>query len=194
MEKVDIAIAAVGAFALLATGLGVAFYDDLNNLNDYTVEASMVDFTAGGDVPGGVASFDVDVPENMYHAIMDVTVNFASQNPAASCTINVLVRAIAPDGTEVVETSDFEFSSGAGVVHIETEKFGEEPEDFKGTADDKAAKTLTWDAPLTVELEIQDTGCGAPVLGVGGATYTADIAGQFHGFSIAGGEPDVGAL
>ncbi len=189
MEKVDIAIAVVGAVALLATGLGVAFYDDINGLTEYTIESQVVD--ASGSGSGSSATIELDVPDNMYHLMGDITVAFSSPNPAASCTINVDITVTAPTGESVAFEGSGGIGDGSVTVPVESVKFGDAPEDFSGDADDKEANTLSWDEPVTIVVNSQDTGCGAPVLGVGGVTYgNVDFAGEWHGYSIEGEDPE----
>lgn len=191
MQKVDIAIAALGAVALLATGLGIAFYEEINGLEEYTVNVSeQQTFEDSGDVPAGGLEWTFDAPENTFHAGGELTIAWTATNPALSGDVDVTVTVTGPDGTVDELTETFDFADNEGVVSLDLSAWAEVPETFAGTQDDVEERTINWDDPLTIEISI--TGPQGPLpIPQDDPTYTADLAGYWHTYTMSREIPDV---
>ncbi len=193
MQKVDIAIGVLGAVALLATGLGIAFYDDINGLEHYHVD--MVETPLAQDaetVPAGGLTWPYAVPDNAYHLAGDIKVAWTADNPGLSGNVDVTVVITPPAGDATTLTETFAFADNEGTIAIAMPKWAEPPTEFTGGADDVDATTMTWDKALTIQITI--TGPTGPLPGVSqdDPTYTAALDGAvWHGFAVVPETPEV---
>lgn len=193
MQKVDIAIGALGAVALLATGLGIAFYEDINGLEDFhvTVHEDQTFEKASETVPAGGLEWTFDAPENTFQAGGELTIAWTDTNPGLDGDVDVTVTVTGPDGTTVdTLTETFQYSSNSGTVSLDLTGWAEVPNGFTGTEDDVEDKTITWGHPLTIEVSI--TGPQGPLpIPNDDPTYTAELDGYWHTYSIHRDIPDV---
>lgn len=194
MEKVDIIIGVVGIVALIATGLGVAFYDDINAIEDWQIQETEHEVTAGPESAedGLERQFTFTTPQNATGASFEVTVTAESQNPAQQGDVTVQLTLTGPDGSEVTETFSFPFSDGSATFTIEALDWAETPDDFSGNEDDLATYTTEWDEDIVLDVVVDGPGTTdpLPLPGVPGPTYTAEVAGTIHAYQAVLDLPD----
>lgn len=104
MERIDVIIASVGAAAIVATVLGVVFYEELASVQDVTFDEfdRQVAALTGEDVTGG-ANYQFMVGENATSASVTVVVRHtgAAYNPDGG---SVRVEFLGPNGTSLSDT------------------------------------------------------------------------------------------
>lgn len=193
MQKVDIALGVLGAVALLATGLGIAFYDDINGLEHYHVD--MVETPLNQDaetVPSGGLTWMYDVPDNAYHLAGGIALSWSADNPTLSGDVDVTVVITPPVGDATTLTQTFDFGDNEGTVVIDMAKWAEPPAEFTGGADDVEDTRITWDEQLTIEITISGPQGQLPGVEQDDASYTAELDGaKWHGFAVVPATPEV---
>lgn len=186
MQGVDVVITGVGVVAVVATVLGVVFYDvaagvDEISFEEVDIEGSLTDSADGG---AGMHDLTFDLPDNATAATGEVTVTFTGQAGLGG-TVNFDVWFIGPNGTD---TSDSRVSgsftlengdeSGSDTVELPLFRWYDVPGPVNATDTEDVDKTVSWDEPLTIRVEItnpEDQLIGAPGNIV---TYSYDVEGE----------------
>lgn len=197
MQKVDLVIAGVGVLAVLATTLGVVFYDEA--VGEETV--SFVEVTDEGafsespTMASGQQEFTFALPDNATGATFTVDVDWTGQavNPTSSGSVEVVL--IGPDGNQSAPqsaaiTATRGAASGGIASPVEvTLRWADVPEERQAT--DGVDETLTWDQPVTVRITITDP-TDTSVAGQGASySYQVEITGDVFRFQQAAPEiPD----
>lgn len=192
MEKVDIVIGVVGVLALVATGLGVALYDDA--ATSYIAQETDMDLGSQGPEAADASGtfFEFDTPDNAFGATFEVTVTASGiANPQASVSVTLVIVGPENSTTETIET--FAFGDGSATFTLTSEAaWMDMPEPFRGQDADVEAHTMTWSQPI--ELQVYVDGPGASPIPIGGNdSYTAEVTGTAHTYEIVPELPEVEA-
>lgn len=194
MEKVDIVIGVVGIVALIATGLGVAFYDDINALEDWNIQDTEHSVTAGPEEAedGLEREFSFTTPDNATGASFEVTITAESQNPAQQGDVTVRLTLTGPDGSQVEETYSFPFEDGSATFPIESLGWAEVPDGFSGNEDDLDSRSTSWDDDIVLEVIVDGPGTTDPVPlpGAPAPTYTAEVSGTIDAYQAVRDRPE----
>jgi hypothetical protein len=175
MQKVDIAIVVIGALALLTTGLGIAFYDDVAGQDDYTV-MQMTESYAGQDEAVGSTPtvFTFDAPNNTYGSEFDVTVTFTNQNPGVTGPVTVTGSLEGLDGSTTPCDGNAPLADGSVTFTCKSEGWIDMPESGKYTDEEAEATAPGGQVKLTITV----TGPGTPLALGPQPTYDAAIEGN----------------
>jgi hypothetical protein len=191
MERVDILIGIVGVLALLATGLGIALYDDGETA--YVVRDATADLGSQGPATADTqgTEFAFELPDNALGATFEVTVTAGGQAPTGGA-VSVTLVVDEPDGTTSQNTFSFDYAQGSGTGTVTTEgAWTERPEDFRGDEADVEARTKAWPEGVVVTVFV-DGPCAGPLpLPVCFDTYEATVAGMADVYQITFAVPDV---
>lgn len=192
MQKVDIAIAVIGAVALLTTGLGIAFYDEFSGQDDYTVALSETAYAEqGGAVGTTPTTFTFEAPNNTYGSSFEIVVAFTNQNPAITGTVTVTATLQGLKADQSVECNgSAQLSAGSLTLTCEDEGWVELPEDGKYSEEDAEATTPGGDVTLTVTV----SGPGSPLPIGPNPTYAATINGDALTYALAKENADPEAI
>lgn len=193
MEKVDILIGVVGLVALIATGLGVALYDD--GAHDYVIGSDTLAVTAGPEpVDAAGFSFEFVAPDNAYGADLSVRIVASGQaNPTD--TVTVTINILPPEGSDAQPTTGMESFSFADVqagvdIAVMADDWVELPKAFRGDDAEVDAKTTMWGGPYTVEVFVDAPGTNPLSLVQLGDSYTAEVSGDTLLYTIAPDRPE----
>ncbi len=198
MQKVDLVIGGVGVIALIATTLGVVFYDDATGAEDIQLETvTQSDFFThdfGAMAAGSTDENAFDLPANATGASFEVTFDFAGQTGSGG-TVNFAVHLMDPTGNMSQEatgsmTLGQGATSGSTTVDVPLYTWATQPEE---------PTTLDWSQPLTLVVTIsapqgeQFPGVG-PLGGVVNYTFNVSATGDLQLFQEAVSTPDPGVL
>lgn len=191
MQKVDIAIVVIGAVALLTTGLGIAFYDDVAGQDDYTV-MQMTEAYAGqnGAVGSTPTVFTFDAPNNTYGSEFDITVTFTNQNPVITGTVTVSGAIEGLDGSSTTCEGNAALSAGSVTLTCAAEGWIDAPEAGKYT--DEEAEATSPGGPVHLTLTV--TGPGSPLPLGPQPSYSAAIEGNALVYHLAKESADPEAI
>ncbi len=181
MEKVDLIIAGVGAVAILATVLGVVFYEEIDGKQDVEFQTGHRAVSLlGGNVD---QNFQTAAGNNATGAWLNVTVTFDGEayNPDGDASVEV--RFTDPNGTVHIRRGDVPIPDGPSAQPLTG---GEVTLRFNVDFLTKPANTETddletfemmhmWDNPYMVSIAVTppgDTGNLPGPLGGQGASYT----------------------
>lgn len=191
MQRVDILIGIVGVVALLATGLGIALYDD--GETNYVVRDADAGLGSQGPVAADTSgtAFSFDLPDNAFQATFEVTVTAGGQAPTGGA-VSVTIVVDEPDGSSTQNTFSFDYSAGSGSGSVTTEgDWIERPQDFRGDQSDVDGHRTSWPEGITVTVYV-DGPCAGPLpLPVCLDTYEATVSGTAATYEIAPEIPDV---
>lgn len=192
LQKVDAVIAGVGAFALIATALGVLLYDDLAGERDITFPTT----TRTLDAQQGVgAPLQFTLPQNATSASLDVLVRFTGQAGQGG-TAQITIDVTGPDGLSRQATGTLAIAAGATsaetTVDVPDLAWAQVPEARSG---DPAAvdETRTWDEPLTVTVTVDAPADNLGAIPGGAVNYNfqATVTPTVTVYSEAVQQPDV---
>lgn len=173
MQKVDIAIAVVGALALLTTGLGIAFYDDLAGQDDYVIVTGLTAYDQQGDpVSSTPTVFTFDAPNNTYGSTFDIGVSIGGPGQQAFQGTATVTATIESFNGMVSEDCVGTGTGASGNVALTCAHDGwvEIPED--GTYSEPTSQA---GGPVKVTITVTYSGA-APVLE--NPTFTATVSGS----------------
>ncbi len=154
LQKVDAVIAGVGAVALLATVLGVVFYEELAGEQEITFPTSDVALTAQEGASGTPLNFAL--PDNATHATLAVEVVFSGQaGQGGSATIQVDMTG--PGDFVGTASSSMAIAPGdtTGTVTFEVPEFAWATVPEPVTAEPGSIdETQSWDEDLVVTVTV----------------------------------------
>ncbi len=199
MEKIDWVIAGVGAVAVLATVIGVVFYEDLAGEQDVrfaSMEREVAALT--GQTPN--APFQFMPGNNATGAALEVVIHHTgtARNPSGG---SVRVEFTDPNGTTVQDTKSFTCggcpsATGTQLADLtftfDVDVFGV-PADAKTTDFSSFDQTKTWMDNYVVRITITPPTDQSSALPAGGATYTftADLRLVERYYEARLGTPDL---
>lgn len=195
MEKVDIVIGVVGIVALVATGLGVAFYDDINGIEEWHIRTYETDLesqsqTGVGDMEE--VDFLWDTPRNATGAVLDVTVTVQPGTPLDSGSVTVTLRLQGPGDVDLVSAVDsFDIADGSATFSITGMDWTETPEDFEGNDADKEDRIRDWDEPFTLAVIVDGPDALTPLPGFPAATFDVEVSGTATVYEAVPDIPDI---
>jgi hypothetical protein len=192
MQKVDIAIASLGAFALIVTGLGIGLYDDGNAEFVVTTSDLQTFSQPVVNVPAGGIAWDLEVPDNGYDAQGTIIIDWSGTTAPAgtfSGNVDVSVTVTGPNGVvEDLDVGSFPYADLSGTIDFNVASWLDVPANFAGTQGDADALTHTWNSPLRVEILIQ-----GPMGAIPGAqddpAYTAAFDGNWRTYAVTAATP-----
>ena len=182
MEGVDWIIAGVGVAAIIATTLGVSFYEELAGETEITfgeTEQALAQGSADVTTP---KEFEWAARDNATVVSFDVTVTHNGQALNGG-TVNYQVDVTLPDGSTHSESGSFQVAAGAstasGSITVEPPRFLAIPEDTNTTDVDGFDESFEWNTDYNVRVTVTPLADGAPVLGnpLGGYSYDATVSG-----------------
>jgi hypothetical protein len=189
MQKVDIVIAGVGVVALIATTLGVVFYEEASSTGEPSLEtvtdegALMHTFT--GMAAGSTVTHDFQLPDNATAATFDLAISFTGQS-GQGAGITFSAHFVDPNGNlsnpPATTTMAIGANTGAGstTLTIPLHSFYTMPDDV--------TRAHPWSTPL--QLVVTASSANDALSGVPAVNYTFSVAatGDLDRYQIAAPE------
>jgi len=183
MAKVDVLIGAMGGVALLATVLGVVFYEELSGTREYTFLEYAVPLDEREDAVGAQpTSFIYGTPDNATAIDLSVQVSFSGQAIVGG-SATVIVQFLAPDGNVTEKQAELSIARGATsattTVDLEA-RWADPPDDVEveGALNATAHATSWAGMPMEVRITVEPPGTEIPALS--DYRFTATIDGELR--------------
>lgn len=196
MQTVDLVIGGLGVVAVIATTLGVVFYEEA--AGEQTLEfreTGAPDSDSRNGVSAGEHDLSIDLPDNATALTgMRVTITFTgSQSPVAQDGGSYSVEVHAP-GDANCTGDEAAWGAGETTISLDNCRFAQPPSPVETTDPGSVDETITWDEPFTVTVSITDP--DDALAGNAGATYTYDIefSANVQSYRAAIASPDVDTL
>jgi len=196
MQKVDAVIAVVGAVALIATVVGVVFYEDLAGEQEIVFTTGNMAATAMTGSNGEALSFAV--PNNATGAALAVTVDFSGQSGQGG-TAQIQIDITGPNGTSMRHTGTMAIGPNANSVSvpIAVDMFSWATVPEARVADPNSVdETMEWTTPLTVAVTV--TAPADPLLTIPGNlvnyNFSATVTPTFTVYTATVVTPEVETL
>ncbi len=192
MQKVDAVIAVVGAVALIATVVGVVFYEDLAGEQDIVFLAS--NMTAASQTGANGASFSFAVPNNATGASLAVVVDFTGQSGQGG-TSQIQIDITGPNGTSMRHTGTMSIGPNAnsGTMSVPVDMFSWASAPAARVANlDNVDETMEWTTPLTVTVTASTPNDPLQAIpGVVSYSFTSTVTPTFSVYAASAATPEL---
>lgn len=201
MQTVDWIIASVGVAAIVATTLGVVFFEELVGEQDIIFEETDSTLAAGTADVTQPQAFTWDARNNATAASFEVSVTFSGQTLAGG-SATVSIQVTYPDGTTQTQTETLTLGQNAqsatGTWTVPVTRFLALPEDTVATPDDDFDATHEWANGYEVAITVTGpSNPGAmPPSQLSAPSYSATVSGTetHYAHRIGTGDSDVDVL
>ncbi len=194
MQTVDMVIAGVGVAAILATTLGLVFYEEAAGLETVTFQEVEGPAFGGDEVASsGQNTFSFAIPLNATMAEADITVTATRTNGAGAASGSFSAFLQHPNGNQS-DPGAGTFSWGAasqggtatGNAQIAAFRFWDAPAAMETSSPEDVDVTQDWgETELALVIDITSpAGAPGPLGGVTTYSYTVTIAGQYTVYEI----------
>lgn len=194
MQTVDLVIAGVGVMAILATTLGLVFYEEAAGIDEVTFdEVAGPTFSEEATQAPGEQTYTFAIPANATQARADITLDVQRTNQGVGpYSGSFSAYIVGPNGTQSdVFTDTYSFGNQANTaqatVSIPFHRFFDVPAAQNVTGGSVDA-SKDWNQPLSIVVTINDAQPSSPGnLNPIPSTFafTATIAGEFQVFREA---------